>query len=77
VRDVEDRVAVDEREAQERVSRVEVESVAALASTNREAKGFTRRIAPLEGDLAEVRRAREVVELNFRGLFNVAANAER
>jgi hypothetical protein len=43
------------REAWERVSKVEAESAAALASTSREAEGFARRVALLEGELADAR----------------------
>jgi hypothetical protein len=57
VKDVEDRTALAEREAQERVSRVAAESTAALASGHEDAEGLAQKIALLEGELAEVRRA--------------------
>jgi hypothetical protein len=44
-----------EREAQKRVSRMEAESVAALASAHGEAEGFAWRIALMEGELTEAR----------------------
>jgi hypothetical protein len=55
IRDVEDQAVLAERLAQERVSRLEVESAAVLASAHEEAKCFAGRIAFLEGKLAEVR----------------------
>jgi hypothetical protein len=58
------------------VLRVEAESTAALASAHEEAEGLVRKITLLEGELAEVRRDREVVEVNSHGLFDAAANAE-
>jgi hypothetical protein len=51
VKGVEDRAALAKREARERVSRVEVERTAALASTHEEAGSLFQKIAPLEGDL--------------------------
>jgi hypothetical protein len=40
VREAEDQAALAEREAQERVSRMEVESVVVLASAHGEVEGF-------------------------------------
>jgi hypothetical protein len=57
VKDVEDRTALAEREAQERVSRVAAESTAALASGHEDVEGLAQKIALPEGELAEVRRA--------------------
>jgi hypothetical protein len=54
---VEDWVTLAERVARERVSRVEVESAAMLASAHEEAKCLVWKIALLEGELVEVRRA--------------------
>jgi hypothetical protein len=71
VRDAEDQTAHVETEAQERVSRVEVQSAAALASAREDAEDLARKIALLEGELVEARQAREVVEENSRGLSNV------
>jgi hypothetical protein len=53
VKEVEDRAALTEREARERVSWMEAESAATLTSAHREAKGFARRITLLEGELVE------------------------
>jgi hypothetical protein len=53
----EDRAALAEREARERESRVEVENVVSLASAHEDAEGLLRKIALLEGELAEERRA--------------------
>jgi hypothetical protein len=52
VQDVEDRASLAER-----VSRVEAESVVMLASAHKEVEGIARKIALLEGELAEMRRA--------------------
>jgi hypothetical protein len=57
VKDTEDRASLMEREAQERVSTMEAENVVALASAHEDAKGLVRKIALLEGELAEVPRA--------------------
>jgi hypothetical protein len=76
VKDAEDRATMAEREAQERVSAVEAESVSTLTSAHEEAEGLVRKITVLEGELAEVHRAREVAKENSCGLSNVTANAE-
>jgi BMFP domain-containing protein YqiC len=57
VRDAEDWVALAEREAWERVSRVEVESAVVLASARGEVEDFAQRIALLESELAEACQA--------------------
>jgi hypothetical protein len=57
VKDTEDRASLMEREAQERVSTMEAENAVALASAHEDAKGLVRKIALLEGELAEVPRA--------------------
>jgi hypothetical protein len=57
VKDAEDLVILAEREAWERVSTVEVENVMALAFSREDAEGLVRKIALLEGELAEERRA--------------------
>jgi hypothetical protein len=57
IRGVEDWAALAEREAQERVSRVETENVVVLASAREDAEGLVRKVALLEGELAEARRA--------------------
>jgi hypothetical protein len=54
-----------EKEAQERVSKVEAESVASLASCCGEADGFARRVALLEGELTVGRQARDKAVENF------------
>jgi hypothetical protein len=69
-----------EKEARERVSRVETESAIALASAHEEVEGLIQRIAHLEGELAEAhqpRQARAVAEENSRGLSDGAADAEQ
>jgi hypothetical protein len=77
VKDVEDRTALAEREAQERVSRVAVESTAALASGHKDAEGLAQKIALPEGELAKVRRAWELAEGNSCDLSDAAADAEQ
>jgi hypothetical protein len=77
VSDAENWATLAEREARERVLRVEVKSAAVLASAHEEAEGLVRRIALLEGDHAEVHQAREMAEENSRVLSNAAADAER
>jgi hypothetical protein len=77
VKEAEARAALVEREARERVSRMEAESVTTLASAHGEAEGFTRRIALLEGKLMDTRQAQDMTEANNRGLFDVAANVDR
>jgi hypothetical protein len=77
VKDVEDRTALAEREAQERVSRVAAESTAALASGHEDVEGLAQKIALPEGELAEVRRAWELAEGNSCDLSDAAADAER
>jgi hypothetical protein len=74
---MEDQATLVKREAQKRVSRMEVESTVALASACGEAKDLTRRIALLEGELAEARQARDTTKENSQGLSDVAADAER
>jgi hypothetical protein len=53
VRDVEYRTALPEREARERLSRVEAMSDVALASAHEEAEGLARRITLLVCEVAE------------------------
>jgi hypothetical protein len=70
IKDVEDWTTLVEREARERVLRVEVESDATLVSACEKVEGLVRKITLLEGDLVEVHWAREVVEENSHGLFD-------
>jgi hypothetical protein len=51
-KDAKDQGTLAEREALERVSRVEVENVMALACAREDAEGFVRKIAIPEGELA-------------------------
>jgi hypothetical protein len=60
VKDAEDRAVLAEREALERVLRVEVENATVLASAHEEAGGFVQKITLLEGELAAERWARVV-----------------
>jgi hypothetical protein len=57
VEDVKDQTTLAEREAWERVSRVEAENDAVLASAREDAKGLVRKISLLKGELVEERRA--------------------
>jgi hypothetical protein len=57
IKDAEDRAALAEREALERVSRVEVENFAPLASICEDVEGFARKITLLEDELVRERRA--------------------
>jgi hypothetical protein len=77
VRDAEDWAALAKREAQERVLRVRAKNTAALASTREYAEGLAQKVALLKGELAEVRRAREVAKENFCGLSDAAAGGVR
>jgi DNA-binding protein len=60
IKDAMDWAALVEREAQERVSRVEAESAAALAYAQDEAENLVRKITLLEDELAEACQAQEV-----------------
>jgi hypothetical protein len=77
IRDAEDRETLAEREARERVSRVEVENAAELAFAREDASGFVQRVALLKGELAEACCAREVAEENFRDLSDIANDGAR
>jgi hypothetical protein len=66
INEAKDRVAVTEREVSKRESRVEAEHLIALASAHADAEGLARRIALLEGELAEESRARETSEREHR-----------
>jgi predicted DNA-binding antitoxin AbrB/MazE fold protein len=77
VKDAEDRATLAEREAQERVLGMEVESAAMLASVHEETEGLLQKIPLLEGELVKVRRAREVVEENACSFSDVVVDAKR
>jgi hypothetical protein len=62
VKDVEDRAALVEREALERVSRAEAENATTLTSTHEDAEVHAQKIALLEDKLAAEHRAWEVSE---------------
>jgi hypothetical protein len=55
--------ALAEREAQERVLRMEADSATALTSAQGEAEMFTQRIALLEGELTEARQVQDMAEV--------------
>jgi hypothetical protein len=57
VEEVEARATLAEREAWERVSKVEVEGAASLAFARGEAEWFARWVALLKGELADARQA--------------------
>jgi hypothetical protein len=71
-----DWAALFEREAWERVSRVEAENAVALVSAHEDVEVLVRKIAFLEDELAEARRAQEVAEDKSRGLSDKAAYAK-
>jgi hypothetical protein len=77
VKDAEDRAPLAEREARERVSRVEAENAMMLASARKDVESLVRKIALLKGELVEVRQAREVAEENSHDLSYAVADAER
>jgi hypothetical protein len=77
VKDVEDRAPLAEREARERVSRVEAENATMLASARKDVESLVRKIALLKGELVELRQAREVAEENSHDLSYAVADAER
>jgi hypothetical protein len=76
VREKEARAALVETEAREEVLRMEAESATTLASTHGEAEGFTRRISLLEGELMNALQARDMTEVNSRGLSSVVAGVD-
>jgi hypothetical protein len=69
VEDVEGRAALVEKEALKRVSRVDVETAATLASTHEDVAGFAQKITLLEGEIASERREQfeELTLLQTRG----------
>jgi hypothetical protein len=77
VRDAENWATLAEREARERVLRVEVESASMLTSTHEKAEDLVWRITLLEGEVAEAHWDREVAEENSQGLSNATADAKR
>jgi hypothetical protein len=77
IKDVEDWAALAKREARKSASRVKVTSTAALDSAHEEAEGLVRKMAHLEGELTEARRAQEVAEENSHAMSIVVADAEQ
>jgi hypothetical protein len=69
VKDAENRAALAEREALERVSRVEAESTAVLASAHEDAEGFVWKMTLLEDELEAEHHAREVFERERQARF--------
>jgi hypothetical protein len=65
-----------EREARERVSRMEVDNAVMSAFSHDDVEGLVRKIALLEDELVEEDWAREFAEKNSRGLSDVAADAK-
>jgi hypothetical protein len=53
---------------------MEVESASSLAFICREADGFTRNVALLEGELADARQGWDTTEANVQGLSNKVAD---
>jgi hypothetical protein len=77
IKDAVDWDALVERKNHERVVRVEAENAMPLASAREDVEGLARKIALLEGEPVEVRRAQELAEENSYGLFDAAADAEQ
>jgi hypothetical protein len=77
VKDAKDRAALTGNEVQERVSRVDEDSIMALASACNEIESIVRKVTLLEGELAEVRWAREVAEETTHGLSDTVTDAKR
>jgi hypothetical protein len=75
--DAEDRAALAEMEAWERVSREEAENATAFASACKDTEGLVRKIALLEGELAEQRRAQNLANEKSRDLSDMVIDAER
>jgi hypothetical protein len=76
IKDAKDRATLAEREARERVSRVEAAKAVSLAYAHEDAKGLVQKITHLEGELAEACQARVVAEENSYGLSDTAVNAK-
>jgi hypothetical protein len=56
---------------------MEVENAAMLAAAQEDAEGHARKVALLEGELVEVRQAREVAEEKFHNLSGTSADGAR
>jgi hypothetical protein len=56
-----------EREAGERMLKIEAESIASLAFVCREVNELTWRVAFLKGELEDVCQAQDTTEVNFQG----------
>jgi hypothetical protein len=56
---------------------MEVENAAMLAAAREDAEGHARKVALLEGELVEVRQAREVAEEKFDNLSGTSADGAR
>jgi hypothetical protein len=65
IKEAEARATSTEREAWERVLKTEAESVASLDFVRREASELAQKVAFLEGELADARKAHDTVEANF------------
>jgi hypothetical protein len=61
----------------EDVARREAEIAATLVPAQEDIEGLVRKATLLEGELAKVRRAREVAEVKICSLFDVAADGAR
>jgi hypothetical protein len=56
---------------------LEAENAVVLASAREDVEGLVRKVALLEGELVEVRRAREAIEEKFHSLSAVSADGMR
>jgi hypothetical protein len=77
VRHEEDWATPAEREARQRVSRVEAESVVALTSSHGVTGHLAGRVSLLKGELVEVCQSRDVTEEKSWGLTEAMADTER
>jgi hypothetical protein len=71
------RVTLAEREAWDRVLKTEMESTASLAFVCGEVDEFARKVALLEGELADMHQAWDMADANFKGLSDRVADVNR
>jgi hypothetical protein len=69
VKDVEDWIALAEKEALERVSKAEAENATVLASASKDTEGLARKVTLLEDELAAEHWAQEMSQREHRACF--------
>jgi hypothetical protein len=77
IREVEDQATLAKMEVWERVSGMEAESAAALASSCGVVEGFAWRISLLDGELVESHQAQDKIEVNSWNLSDTVVDANR